>query len=300
MSSSPDLLDSLTARTAAAFERVGPAVVSIGRDHRGSGVVIAAGRVLTNAHNLRDRSAQVAFADGRTIQGTVAGADPAGDLVVLDVDTASIEPVEWSDDDAGVGSVVFALSGSPDGPRISFGIVSSVRRAFRGPGGRPITGSLEHTAPLPRGASGGPLVDASGRLVGVNTHRPAAGLYLARAVDADLRARVEQLMAGRSVRPRRLGVVLAPPGAAARLRAAVGLDPREGLLVRGVVDGGPADRAGLRAGDLVVEVAGTDVRTPDDLFAALAPLPLDASVPLGVVRGAEELTVEVTIDDAEA
>src|SRR4051812_48442997 len=156
-------------------ERVGPSVVGLGRGWgRGSGVVVAPGQVLTNAHVLRGDEVAVTLG-GQTVHGRVAGADADMDLAVIAVDTGDVEPVEWdpahSDavDGLALGAPVLALA-DPGGRglRVTFGLVSAASRGFRGPRGRRIAGSIEHTAPLPRGSSGGPLVDPSGRLLGLN------------------------------------------------------------------------------------------------------------------------------------
>ncbi|MEJ7751571.1 MAG: trypsin-like peptidase domain-containing protein, partial [Candidatus Limnocylindrales bacterium] len=112
-------------------ERHSPAVVRIEGGWRGaSGVVVAAGQVMTNAHNVRDEEVHVTFHDGRTAKGTVVGVNPDGDLAVLTVDTAETEPIAWMEGDAvTVGTPVFALSSSGQGGRITFGFVSSVARA---------------------------------------------------------------------------------------------------------------------------------------------------------------------------
>src|SRR6516165_8875120 len=142
-------LDELQHAARTAADRIGPATVAIGRDYRGAGVVIAAGQVLTCAHNLRDRTTSVTFADGRTEQASVRGVDADGDLVVLDVPTGDAPAVEWSPDAAALGQAVFAV-GRRDGLRVTFGLISGTDRTFRGPRGRRITASLEHTAPLAR------------------------------------------------------------------------------------------------------------------------------------------------------
>ncbi len=279
--------------------RVGPAAVRIGRGRgRGAGVVIADGVVLTNAHNLRDRTTSVTFADGRTEQATVTAADYTDDLAVLGVDTAGITPVEWAPAQAAlsVGTVVFTVTSPPiGGTRVTWGAVSGVDRSFRGPQGRPIRSGVEHTAPLRRGASGGPLVDAEGRLVALNTHRLGDGFYLAQPADDDLRTRVASLEKGEAPSRAYLGVALAPPHAARRMREAVGLEPREGLLVRGVEDGSPADRAGIRRGDLLVTAGDTDLLVPDDLYGVLDGSGPDGTLTLKVLRGADEITVEVSL-----
>src|SRR4051812_4971164 len=147
------VLTELTEAARAAAAAVGPSVVRIGRGGgRGCGVVLAEGFVATNAHNLRDRTTTVTFADGREVQGELAAADVDGDLAVLRVDTGDAPVVAWGSADAGAGDVVFAVARSAaGGTRVSFGIVSATERAFRGPRGRRIRGSVEHTAPLPRG-----------------------------------------------------------------------------------------------------------------------------------------------------
>ncbi|MDP9019864.1 MAG: S1C family serine protease [Actinomycetota bacterium] len=281
-------------------ERVGPAVVRIGRaPGRGAGVVIGAGEVATNAHNLRGEHTTVTFADGRVETGRVAGVDVDGDLAVVAVDTASIAAPEWGEP-ASTGLPVFALATSASGDlRVSFGLVSTVGQAFRGPRGRRIVGSLEHTAPLRRGSSGGPVVDGSGRLLGLNTHRLGDGFYLALPADDELRARLGALAQGRSPSRRHLGVALAPADAARRLRRAVGLPERDGLLVRAVQADSPAERAGLREGDLIVAASGSAVFSADDLHAALDAVDEGGSLLLRIVRGSEELDVTVTFPGGE-
>lgn len=278
-------------------ERVDHAVVAIGTDRRGSGVVIGEGKVVTNAHNLRDRSTAVTFADGRSVQGRVSGADVDGDLVVLDVDTGGVAPVAVlaGSPSPGLGDLVYAAGRAEQGLRLTVGFVSGVERSFRGPRGRRIAGSIEHSAPLARGSSGGPLFSGDGALVGINTHRAGGGFYLARATDEALAARLGAMQAGRSFRPRRLGVALAPPEVANRLRRAVGLPERDGLLVRSIEDGSPAAAAGLAVGDLLVGAAGSPLAGIDDLHRALSALEGD-ELELAVVRATEEVAVTVRFD----
>jgi S1-C subfamily serine protease len=281
-----------TARTAA--ERVAPSTVTIGRSGRGSGFVVASGRVLTNAHNLRDRTTQVTFGDGRVAQGSVVAADVGADLAVLEVDTTGAPPVTWAEGVPALGDVVFALTRSGAGERLTVGFVSGVRRAFRGPRGRRIEGGLEHTAPMARGASGGPLVDGEGRVVGINTHRLGEGFYLAQPAEADLVARVQALADGREPTRAELGIAVAPPGVAAKLRRSVGLDERDGVLVRGVAEDSPAAGADLRVGDLVVAAGGSAITNVDDLHSVLGSHDTAQPLVLTVVRGADELELTVS------
>lgn len=287
------VIDELQTAVASIAERVGPSIVGIGRGTRGSGVVIAAGKVLTNAHNLRGDEVTVTFADGRQTRGAVAGYDGDGDLAVIDVDTAGAAPLEWGDGTGlAVGTAVFGAGASHDGgTRVTFGLVSAVAREFRGPGGRRIAGSVEHTAPLAPGSSGGALVDAAGRLVGLNTNRIGEGFYLALPADESLRARVDALGRGEAPTRTRLGVAVAPSHVARRMRRSVGLPERDGVLVRGVEDGSLADGAGIEAGDLIVEAGGRPIAGADDLLEALDTLKVPFDVKL--VRGTDERTVQV-------
>jgi serine protease Do len=192
----------------------------------------------------------------------------------------------------GPGTVVFGASATHGGgTRITFGTISAVARAFRGPGGRRIAGSLEHTAPMAPGSSGGPIVDAEGRLLGLNTNRLGEGFYLALPADTALRERVDGLSRGESARRPRLGVAVAPSHVARRLRRSVGLPERDGLLVRGVEDGSAAARAGIVEGDLIVEAAGRPVTDADELFDALSSA--GDGFEVKIVRGTEERTVAI-------
>jgi len=291
------VIGELETAVASLAERVGPSIVGIGRGTRGSGIVLVAGKVLTNAHNLRGDQVTVTFADGRRTVGKVAAFDGDGDLAVIDVDTGAAPALDWGDGDSlAVGRAVFGAGASHGGgTRVTFGLVSAVAREFRGPGGRRIDGSVEHTAPLAPGSSGGALLDADGRLIGLNTNRIGEGFYLALPANAALRARVDGLARGEAPNRARLGVAVAPSHVARRLRRSVGLPDRDGVLVRGVEDDSLAAAAGIQAGDLLVEAGGRPIGDADDLFAALGALELPFDLKL--VRGAEEQTVKV--GDAE-
>ena len=235
------------------------------------GVVVADGRVLTNAHNLRGSEVTVTFADGRSTVGAVAGVDADGDLAVIKVDTAGATALAWGDGDAlAVGTPVFGAAATVGaGVRVTFGLVSAVSRAFRGPGGRRIAGSVEHTAPMAPGSSGSALLDGKGKLVGVE-HEPDRRGVLSRAPRrCDAQSRVDALGRGEMPERARLGVAIAPNHVARRLRRSVGLAERDGVLVRGVEDESLAAAAGIEAGDLIVSAGGKPITDGDDLFDAL-------------------------------
>jgi serine protease Do len=282
---------------AGAAETVGPSVVGLGRGWGlGSGVVIAEGRVLTSAHNLRREGPTVTFADGRRARAELAAADPDLDLAVLEVDTGDSPAIAWEPGERPeLGAPVLALA-NPGGRglRVTPGFVSSGERSFRGPRGRRIHGAIEHTAPLPRGSSGGPLVDAEGRLLGLNALRLEGGLILAVPATETVKERALGMARGEAPARPRLGVAVAPPRVARRMRRAVGLPEREGLLVRGVEDGSPADAAGIERGDLLVAADGHGLSRVDSLYEALDSVSPGEAIELTIVRGAEERTVSVT------
>ena len=286
------ILDDLSSAIRTVHDSAGPAVVGIGQRR-------ARQRRRHRRRPRPDQRPQPPRRRGhrdlprRTIDAwQVLGVDPDGDLAVVDVDTAGATPLAWSDAEASIGDVVFGLASTGAGAaRVTAGTVSAIEQTFRGPGGSRIGGSLEHTAPLAPGSSGGPLVDGSGRFLAINTNRIGEGFYLARPADAALRERVDALSRGESTSRPRLGIAIAPSAVAQRLRRSVGLSEREGLLVRGVEDGSPADRAGIREGDLLIEAAGRPLADSDALAAILA----EAGMPieLKIVRGDEERAVSV-------
>jgi len=277
-------------------DQVGSSVVGIGqRWGVGSGIVLGEGRVLTNAHNVRGSQVTVTFADGHVAEGTVAGRDIDRDLAIIEADTGPAPAPPWATDTPAIGMPVFALA-NPGGRglRVTFGFVSGIDRSFRGPRGLRITRSLEHTAPLLPGSSGGPVLNGAGQLLGINTNRLGEGFYLAIPADETLRGRIDALARGESVRPRQLGIALAPGHLARRMRRAVGLPDAEGLLVHKVFEPSPAARAGLAPGDLIVAAAGQPTHTIDDLFGILQAAP-SVTLELKVIRGTDERSVQVAL-----
>ena len=215
------MLDELQTAVATVTERIGAATVTIGRDRRGTGVVVADGQVLTNAHNLRDRTTQVTFADGRTAQAEVLGADPDGDLAVLAVDTTGAAAAEWSANARGRARscsprpVVVTVCGS----RSASSAASTVSSAAPAAAGSPAASSTPRRSPEdpPEDRSSTPR-DAC---VGLNTHRLGDGFYLAIPADSGLRERIDRtrrrpLTDAPPPRHRRRAVVRRPPSAPCR------------------------------------------------------------------------------------
>ena len=293
------ILDEIQAHIVQLAEGAGASVVGIGqRWGVGSGIVLGQGRVLTNAHNVRGDEVTVTFADGRTAEGRVAGLDIDADVAVIETGAGEVPALAWAASaSAGIGTPVFALA-NPGGRglRVTFGFVSGVDRTFRGPRGVRITGSLEHTAPLLPGSSGGPVLDASGQLLGINTNRLGEGFYLAIPAGEGLRARADALARGETATPPKLGIAITPRHVTRRLRRAVGLPDTDGLLIRAVIEDSPAARANLAPGDLIVAAGGRPVRAMDDLFDALQAA-RGGTVQLTVIRGTDERTIQVVLGE---
>lgn len=237
---------------------------------RGTGVAVAPDRVVTTAHNTRGDTVRIVGADGWEASGRVAGRYPDIDLAVVTVEKGGLTPLSWGDPSTvQVGQQVVAI-GAPDGiPRTTGGTVATTGARFRTATGSPVVGVIEHTAPLPSGSSGGPLLDGQGRVIGINTNRAGEGFYQAAPADQAFRDLVEQLAQGHVPTPRRLGVAITPSRRAQALRAAVGLPSRQGALVSGVEEDSPASAAGITRGDLIVGIDGQEVAGPDDLLVAL-------------------------------
>ncbi len=275
----------------AVAERLGPAVAGLGRGYgEGTGVVIAPGRILTSAHVLRGPDVAVTVGGAPAVHGQVVGVDSAADLAVIAAETDRAEPVAWDPERAAaarIGTPVFALA-DPGGRglRVTFGLVSSAGRPAGAHRGRRVAGSLEHTAPLPKGSSGGPLVDAEGHLLGVNTARLDAGFVLALPADGAMRARVEALGRGEAAPRPRLGLALA------RTRG-------PGLLVRAVQEASPAAVTGLARGDLLLAADGRPLGSVDDLLDALEDPAQPTALTLTIRRGPDEHEVTVPTSVSE-
>ncbi len=293
------LLETQTAIEAVA-QTAGPAVIGLGRGaRRGSGVVIDPTHAITLARNLRGEQVTVKAGPDGEGEARLVGVDAEADLAVLELSQPHPAVLEWaSEQPLPIGTAVLALA-DPGGRglRVTAGHVSAAGRSIRGPRGRRLDGIIEHTAPLPRGSGGGPLVDVEGRLLGLNAVRIDGGLILALPA-AVLRARIEAILAGRATAPPRLGVAILPAPAARRLRRAVGLPDRDGLLVRAIEQGSAAERAGLLKGDLIVTAGEHPLTSIDDLHAALDDARDSGGIELTVVRGVDEHTLAVTLDGA--
>jgi serine protease Do len=285
-------------QVASIAESVGGSVVGLRRGaRRGSGVVVAQDRVAVLLHSLGEDRVEVVFADGRSEDAELAGVNRRHGVAVLELPTDGAPAVRWSQEQPSIGDSVFALANpGAGGLRATEGRVSAAPVSVRGRHGRSLEGMIEHTAPLPRGAGGGPLVDTAGAVLGVNALRADPGFLLALPATV-VGGAVEGLLQG-GARPRYLGVALAPAGASRRMRAAVGLPERDGLLVRRVERGGPAELAGVQVGDLLVGLGDTDVKDLADVFGAIDSA--EGPQEVRILRGTESLTLTVDVSGARS
>jgi S1-C subfamily serine protease len=264
-------LDAYSQIVAGVAERLTPKVASLRVPHGsgeglGSGVVFTGdGFLLTNAHVVgRASGGTASFSDGTSVPFRVVGADPLSDLAVLRANGPTPEPAELGEaDQLVVGQLVVAV-GNPLGlaGSVTAGVVSALGRSLPARG-RVIEDVIQTDAALNPGNSGGALADASAKVVGINTAVAGVGLGLAVPVNDTTRRIISALMRDGRVRRAYLGLAMTPGPVPAAWRERLGR--KTGLLVAEVVAGGPAARAGLRKGDLLLTVAGKPVAVAQDL-----------------------------------
>src|SRR5579871_5577590 len=291
-------LDAYSQAVVGAVEHVGAAVVSIyvggsgeaahSRGGAGSGVVVTPdGYVLTNEHVVQSaENVRVAFVDGRSVPAVVVGRDPSTDLAVLRAQAGALPYARLSTaQPLRVGQLVVAV-GNPFGfeSTVSAGVVSALGRSLRSRQGRLIEGVVQHTAALNPGNSGGPLVDAAGRVAGINTAIIAMAQGIGFAIPAVTAQWVltEILTQGR-VRRAWLGVAARDRPLELRLVRALGLGTRQAVEVMSREAQGPAAESDLHPGDLIVGVDGDAVDGIDTLHRLLSRVPPGSSITLRVV-----------------
>ncbi|MHC5009444.1 MAG: S1C family serine protease [Planctomycetota bacterium] len=308
------LLESFSDELAAVVERIGPSVVHIRalRERRpatatGSGVIVTdEGTLLTNRHVVEGATAvEAVLSDGRTLIVDVVGEDAATDLAVLQLhgDEGFTHTPLGDSNGLRVGEIVLAI-GAPFGLTwsVTSGIVSALGRTLRGQaGGRQIEGVIQTDAPLNPGNSGGPLVDARGRVMGINTAvlQPAQGLCFAvPAVTASFV--MEEILREGRVRRARLGILGEDVLVPARVARGSGIDASRGVAVRRVERSGPAARAGLQTGDVIVAFNGRPVSSVADLHRLLDHDAIDRALPLLLIRDGNPLRIAVRADEVHA
>jgi S1-C subfamily serine protease len=293
-----DTLRALSDGMADAVESVAASVVRAhGRRRRsGSGVVFAQDMVLTASHVLeREEDLSVMTADGRTLPARLAGRDHSTDLAVLRVEGLDIEPATPAEGDARVGQISLAISHSHgEGPRATLGVVSSVGGPIRTRRGPRLERYIQTDATPYPGLSGGPLIDARGRVLGIMVSGWGRGAAF--AIPADVAWRTAQTLSERgSLKRGYLGILSQPVRLPDGER--LGLTQKGGLLVVGVEDGSPAGRGGLIVGDILATLDGQPVEDTDDLLVLLAGERVGRPVPVKLVRGGELAEVEITVGE---
>jgi S1-C subfamily serine protease len=270
-------LDAYSQIVAGVAEQLTPKVASLRVPRRGSGgrgeslgsavVFTADGFLLTNAHVVGQASGgTAAFWDGTTAPFTVVGADPLSDLAVVRATGDTPPPAVLGEADGlVVGQLVVAV-GNPLGlaGSVTAGVVSALGRSMPAGQQRIIEDVIQTDAALNPGNSGGALADSRARVVGINTAVAGVGLGLAVPINNTTRRIVSALMHDGRVRRAYLGIAVAPAPVAPVWRSRLG-GRSTGLRVASVVAGGPADRAGLRTGDLLLTADGHEVATAQDL-----------------------------------
>ena len=306
------LLDAYSESVAHTVERAAPAVVHLEvRGHEtgarsespaagsGSGFFISPdGYALTNSHVVHDgRELRASLADGRHAAAHLIGDDPHTDLAVVRVDAGDVAHLELADSDRVRPGQIAVAIGSPMGfqQTITAGIVSALGRSLRAQSGRAIDNIIQTDAALNPGNSGGPLLDTRGRVIGVNTAiiRPAQGICFAIASNIARWVAGWLIKDGR-VRRSHVGLAGQTVPLLRKLVLAYRLETDTGVLVSRVEAGGPAARAGLREGDILIAFDGGPVRRVEALHRLLTADEIGRDVALRILRGVDLLTLSIT------
>jgi S1-C subfamily serine protease len=304
-----EAMDAYSRSVVGVAERLAPAVASLRVQRRtrggrmpagaGSGVVLTHdGFVLTSAHVVSDRQGdgRAAFTDGRELRFNIVGRDALSDLAIVRTEDGGLTPAELGDADAlRVGQLVVAI-GNPHGLEgsITAGVVSALGRALPTQAGRRvriIDNVIQTDAALNPGNSGGALADARGNVVGVNTAVAGVGLGLAVPINAATRKIIGALMSEGRVRRAYLGIAGGPRPLPPRARKLFAR--RVGVEVVEVVSGSPADRAGVREGDLIVEVDGRAVESAADLQRMMVAEVIGTELSARIWRTGSELELRI-------
>jgi serine protease Do len=258
-------------------------------------VITPDGFLLTSAHVVERTtgSGRASFVDGRELDFEHVGSDPLSDLAVLRVDAADLRPAELGDAEAlRVGQLVVAI-GNPNGfaGSVTAGVVSALGRSLPTRQGRVVDNVIQTDAALNPGNSGGALADGRGRVIGVNTAVAGVGLGLAVPINGATRMIVGALMSEGRFRRAYLGIAGGVRPLPPRLAGSLGRP--HGVEIVEVVEGSPADRAGLRPEDLIVELNDTPVEGVDDIQRLMVAELIGTSVRARVLRNGREIESEL-------
>jgi S1-C subfamily serine protease len=272
----------------------------------GSGVVIdEQGIIVTNFHVVAGATdVEIGFTDGETMEGRVVGGVPERDIAVVQVDADDLTPIELGKSESlRLGDDVIAI-GYPlgvGGPTVTKGILSATDRTITPADGFRLTDMLQTDAAINPGNSGGPLVDGSGRLVGINSAAAAAAaaenIGFAIPIDEALPI-VQQILSEPAEKRAWLGVQTAELNEL--IAGQLGLEVTEGALVAGAFEGSPAEGAGIEQGDVIVAVDDTEISTPNDLIETLGEYSPGDEVSIALVSPEGERKVTVQLDQRPA
>jgi len=292
---------------AAVIARVQPAVVAVttgggpgGGEGAGTGFVIAAnGVIVTNSHVVAETTdIEVAFSDGRTRAAEIVGRDAPADLAVLKVDATGLPVVELGDSDSvQVGDEVIAIGNAlalEGGLSVTQGIISGPPREIGTEIGTTLESVLQTDAAINRGNSGGPLVDAAGRVIGINTAiaDPSIAQNVGFAIPISYaKPVIEDIKAGR--KPAFLGV--GTTDLTPELKSQLDVNVDDGAVVEDVTPGSPADDGGLQRGDVIVQIGDTQIKDGGDVATAVREHQPDEKVTVAYVRGSDRKTADVTL-----
>ncbi|MFB1483613.1 S1C family serine protease [Corallococcus sp. RDP092CA] len=291
---STDALQSLSQSISTVVERIAPSLVRVeARRRRGASGVVwdADGHILTTSHAVEhEGSIQVGLADGRSVSAELVGRDPSTDLALLKADASGLPALAPAPlDDVKVGNIVLALGRPGRTARATLGIVSAFGGDWRTHAGGQVDRYLETDADLPPGFSGGALVDAQGRFLGI----PTAAFSRTAAVvlpGGTLTRVASSLREHGGVRRGYLGVGAYPVRLPRELEGA-----KAGLILLSVDPDGPAQKAGLLMGDVLVSLGGQTLRGVEDLLGYLGDDKVGTSVPAKVLRAGELREVPITV-----
>lgn len=264
---------------------------------RGTGVVWSPdGLVVTADHVVqREERTRVRLADGQVVRAELVGRDPTTDIAVLRVRDLPLSPPSWAEPTAlRVGHLVLALGRPGQTVRATMGIVSALGEGWQTAAGGHLDRYLEADVPLYPGFSGGPLVDSTGSILGVNTAGLRRGGSLT-VVTPTVRRVVEALVTHGRIRRGYLGLATQSVRLASGLAAQ--LNQERGLLVLEVEPGSPADQGGVLLGDTVLTVAGQPVRFPQELFGLLTGDRIGTPAPVRIVRAGKVEQVMITVGE---
>jgi S1-C subfamily serine protease len=296
-----DILKSISDATVDVISRVSPSVVSIQAGMGGgTGIVWSEeGYIVTANHVVhRARSVKVGLGDGSQVDGKVVGRDPYSDVALLKIEAESLKPIVIGDsENINVGELVIALANPFNGrPAATSGIVTGVRSPMRGMQEMSIQNVIITDARLNPGYSGGPLIDATGTMIGMNT-AIAWRRGIAIPVDA-IKTAVERLMKGGEVKRAYLGVFMAPIPVPKEVAESTKMAQERGVMILRVEPESPAKKAGIAFGDIVVRFNDKTVTDVSDLPRLLTEDLIGKKTKIVVLRG--EKLVELTITPTSA